>query len=76
MAVAAGVTVKVSLFPMTVPPHALLYHAHVEPSVPNVPVTINVVDNPWHIVAGDDVTDDATAELSFTVTVLLKQSVV
>ena len=61
---------------MLIPPQEPLYHFHNDPSVPNVPVTVNVDDAPWHIVAGDDVTEPATNELSFTVTVLLKQSVV
>ena len=61
---------------MLIPPQEPLYHFHNDPSVPNVPVTVNVDDNPWHIVASDDVTEPATNELSFTVTVVLKQSVV
>ena len=61
---------------MLIPPQEPLYHLHNDPSVPNVPVTVNVDDNPWHIVAGDDKTEPATNELSFTVTVLLKHSVV
>ena len=61
---------------MLIPPQEPLYHFHNDPSVPNVPVTVNVDDNPWHIVAGDDVTEPATNELSFPVIVILKQSVV
>ena len=61
---------------MLIPPQEPLYHVHNDPSVPNVPATVNVDEDPWHIVAGDDVTDVATDELSFTVTVLLKHSVV
>ena len=69
-----GVTVMDVPFPDEVPPQETVYHFHVDPPVPILPTTDNVVDEPLHIVVVPVIDVGAVASV-FTVTVVCAQLV-
>ena len=71
-----GVTVINAPFPVDVLPQETVYHFQEELSLPNVPVTDSVEENPLQIIAGEALTELAIIELSTTVTETFSQLVV